>query len=320
MQFEIPYFRPPEMKYDRVGGYITWITESRIYTKGQHRDTLERLLEAYIGVNHVVTCASGTSAIFIGLRALKDLYEFKSIAIPSFTWDSDKLACEMAGYDIKYLDINLCTWLVTDVNKPCDLFMDLDTFGNRGEIWTEYDKPAVIDATHSLGHKGFGCRGLIEFYSMAATKPVTAGGEGGFLVTDDHNIADRAIELRDSCSRLTEIQCLFALKYLEDIEGNLRAKKTIAKYYRSHLPFKFQMIDHDSTYSKVGFLCGNSTELIQVMAEKGIECRKYYKPLVKGLKNSDYVYEHIVCLPAWIGVDYMQVTETLQEILANKLP
>jgi len=163
-----------------------------------------------------------------------------------------------------------------------------------------------MDSTHSLGNKGVGSRGLLECFSLAATKPVTAC-EGGFITTNDPKIAKKAIEIRDMTSRLPEISCVIALGYLKQLPENIKAKRATAQYYRTHLPFQFQKIEHDSTFSKICFLCEDSEGIIK-RAEAGVECRKYYKPLVE-LENTDRVYERIVCLPAWVGVDYKRVTE-----------
>jgi len=50
--------------------------------------------------------------------------------------------------------------------------------------------------------------------------------------------------------------------------------------------------------------------VIKRAAAAGVECRKYYKPLTD-MPYSDYVYDHIVCLPAWAGVDVERVVEAV---------
>jgi dTDP-4-amino-4,6-dideoxygalactose transaminase len=186
----------------------------------------------------------------------------------------------------------------------------LDTFGNVDTNDYPEDR-TLYDATHSLGAKGVGSRGIAECFSMAATKPVTGGGEGGFITTNDHAFAERCTELRDMCSRIPEMSCVVALEYLSHLDERIKEKHRIAAYYRKNLPYHFQEIPHDSTHSKVCFLCDNSDELIARAAAAGVECRKYYKPLAD-LPISNTVYSRIVALPAWAGVNAEQVVTALR--------
>jgi dTDP-4-amino-4,6-dideoxygalactose transaminase len=190
-----------------------------------------------------------------------------------------------------------------------DAHLALDTFGNIDR--QDYRGRFIVDATHSLGAKGVGSRGVAECFSLAATKPVSAAGEGGFITTNDRDFAERCAEMRDLCARITEIQCVFALEYLSHLDDRIKEKRKIAAYYRKNLPYQFQEIPHDSTHSKVCFLCDNSDELIARAAVAGVECRKYYKPLAD-MPISNTMYSRIVALPAWAGVNAEQVVTALR--------
>ena len=316
---KIPYFQPPRLETKKVLPQIEEIINTRMYTKGIHRDDLETQLSEYLGVDHVITTSSGTMAIFIGLSTLKKIYRYHHVGLPAFNWGSDALACKMANFEITYIDIDRDTWLIDKNYEPykirgpydIDLILDLDTFGSHSDLCDHTNMPLLMDSTHSLGNKGV-ARGLLECFSLAATKPVTAC-EGGFITTNNPEIAKKAIELRDMTSRLPEISCVIALEYLKQLPENIKAKRATAQYYRSHLPFQFQKIEHDSTYSKVCFLCDSEEESKAIIkAVKSVECRKYYKPLVTGLKNADDVYSRIVCLPAYVGVDAKRVVEAIE--------
>ena len=309
---QIPYFRPPPIAFSEIEHRIRGIVDSRAYTKGMHQVMLEDELQEYLGVDRVITCSSGTSALWKAMRVMRQMYRCKYIAMPAFNWQSDMIAAESAGYKIAYDDIDPDTWL----SGPWQSFLSivdtrlvLDTFGSVDDY--DYHEPFIVDATHSLGAKGVGSRGLMECFSMAATKPVSAGGEGGFITTNDRDIAEKCAELRDLCARITEIQCVFALEYLSHLDEMLAEKRRIAEYYRQHLPYQFQEIPHDSTHSKICFLCNDSEELIVRAAAAGVECRKYYEPLAD-LPVSRSVYDRIVCLPAWVGVDVVGVVRALQ--------
>jgi dTDP-4-amino-4,6-dideoxygalactose transaminase len=231
--------------------------------------------------------------------------------MPTFNWGSDAIAVDAAGCTITWTDIDPDTWLSDRPVSQHSGVLALDTFGSVDT--NDYHENTVYDATHSLGAKGVGSRGVAECFSLAATKPVTGGGEGGFITTNDLYIAQKCTELRDLCSRIPEMSCVVALEYLSHLDEMLAAKKKIAKYYRKHLPYQFQEIPHDSTYSKICFLCDNSTELIARAAKNGVECRKYYKPL-HDMPHSTDVYNRIVCLPSWCGVDVKRVVAAIETI------
>jgi len=304
----IPYFRPPPIAFSAIEPRIRHIVDSRVYTKGRYLEMLEDELQAYLGVDHAICTSSGTAALHIAMRVMrKNSSADEYIAIPAFNWQSDRIAAESAGYETVYVDIDPDTWLAVPRRGYVDAHLALDTFGSIDR--QDYYGPFIVDATHSLGAKGVWDRGLSFCGSMSATKNLTSW-EGGFITTNDRDFAQRCTELRDMCSRLPEMSCVLALESLSHLDEVVEAKREISDCYRKHLPYKFQKIEHDSTHSKICFLCDNSEELIARAAAAGVELRKYYKPLAD-LPNSDYVYDHIVALPSWSGVDAERVVAAL---------
>lgn len=309
---QVPYFRPLPIDYEKIEPLVKGVVDSRVYTKGHYRDELEDSLADYLHVNNVVVTSSGTSALFIAMRILQQMYGDERIAIPAFTWGSVEDAAIMAGYKIMWTDIDEKTWLPLDLDNNTDAVLGHDTFGSLDD--NDYPENCVIDATHSVGiddrwawDRGMGCCG-----SMAGTKMITAAGEGGFITSNNQYFARKCGELRDLCARITEIQCVFALEYLSHLDEVVKAKREIASYYRKHLPvYQFQLYKN-STHSKVCFLCNNSGEIIERAAAAGVECRRYYKPLSWECPNANDVYSKIVCLPAWAGVNAKRVADALR--------
>lgn len=309
-QIQIPYFRPPYANYHEIEPKILDIVDSRIYTKGAYKSLLEARLSHYLGVDHVITCASGTAALYIAMRMMrlmqkKFLGVDEYIAMPAFNWASDRIAADASGYNTVYVDIDPDTWLPVPLSYM-DARLALDTFGSIDRH--DYPEPFIVDATHSVGIKGIWDRGLACCGSMAPTKNLSSG-EGGFITTNDHDFAEKCVSLRDMCARLPEMNCVIALESLSGLDDRIKEKQRIAAYYRKHLPYQFQEVE-ESTHSKICFLCDNSTELITRAAAAGVECRKYYKPLGY-MRNSSSVYDRIVCLPAWSGVNTAAVVEAL---------
>jgi dTDP-4-amino-4,6-dideoxygalactose transaminase len=310
---QIPYFRPPYANYSEIEPKIQEIVDSRVYTKGAYRSLLEARLSHYLGVDHAITCASGTSALYIAMRVMRKNLADEHIAMPAFNWASDRISADAAGYKTVYVDIDPDTWLPVPRHGYVDAHLALDTFGSIDR--QDYRGSFIVDATHSVGIKGIWDRGLACCGSMAPTKNLTSG-EGGFITTNDHDFALKCAELRDLCARLPEMSCVLAIESLSHLDDRIKEKRKIAAYYHKHLPYQFQEIPHDSTHSKICFLCDNSDELIAKAAAAGVECRKYYKPLW-GMPNSGAVYDRIVCLPAYVGVDAEAVTKLIHNADSN---
>jgi hypothetical protein len=74
LRMQIPYFRPPYANYSEIEPKIQEIVDSRVYTKGGYMSLLEARLSHYLGVDHAITCASGTSALWIAMKALCHTY------------------------------------------------------------------------------------------------------------------------------------------------------------------------------------------------------------------------------------------------------
>jgi hypothetical protein len=128
---QIPYFRPPYINYSAIEPKIREIVDSRVYTKGAYRSLLEARLSHYLGVDHVITCASGTAALWIAMRVMHQMCRTKRILMPAFNWQSDRIAAESAGYWIEYADIDPDTWLpVMLLDRGYDSCLALDTFGS----------------------------------------------------------------------------------------------------------------------------------------------------------------------------------------------
>ncbi len=309
---QIPYFRPLPIDYKEIEPRIKEVIDSRVYTKGCYRDELEASLADYLQVNNVVVTSSGTSALYIAMRVLRQMNGGERISVPAFTWRSVEYAAQAAGYKIVWNDIDEKTWLPRDIDNNIDAVLGHDTFGSL-DIGEYPEDATIYDATHSVGindrwawDRGMACCG-----SMAGTKMITAAGEGGFITSNNQYFARRCGEVRDLCARISEIQCVFALEYLDHLDEIVKAKSEIASYYRKNLSmYQFQLYKK-STHSKVCFLCDNSDELIAKAATSGVELRKYYKPLDLFLPNSNAVYSRIVALPAWAGVNMKQVVEAV---------
>ena len=292
----IPFHRPMNISID-----FSDIFESGILTKGKYITELEAKIKKMYNVEYAIATSSGTQGLLIACNYGKP----HSIQLPAFNWYSDLYVLKLLGIEPCFNDISIATWLMEEDYLEKSLYVH--TFGNVGT--SEYDN-TIYDATHA-----FGCMfpdiGLATVFSFAATKIITSC-EGGMIITNDKAFAEYAIELRDKNCRMSELHAKVGLHTLAFLDKVMAFKHRVYEYYRDHILGLFQEKEYDHNYNTIGFL---NTVGLTIPVE--IKTKQYYKPLKKGLFNTDYVFEHIICLPSWWGVDYKLITDKILE--ANKL-
>ncbi len=285
---KVKYHKPLDIDYSvpNLNGMISNHTHTRL---------LEAKVKEMYDVEYAIACSSNSIGLLITLQSSFINLCF-DIYTPAFAWFSSKWAIESCGLDCIMTDIDKETWLMKN-----DGFNQLlvHTFGN---VAKSNVKTVVYDGAHAFGSK-IKDIGLATVFSLAPTKLITSC-EGGIIITNNHELAERIVQLRDKVSRMSELNALWGLETLKRLNDVLEWKLECRNYYEDNLPGQFQKIPIDSNHATIGFL----TDL-KMSSE--IEFKRYYKPLEKGLENTDYVYERIVCLPSYYGVDYKKITETI---------
>ncbi|MDL4771038.1 MULTISPECIES: DegT/DnrJ/EryC1/StrS family aminotransferase [Thermomonosporaceae] len=186
---------------------------SRLYFRYDHRPyaetqtgRLERDLCAFFSSPHALTCASGTTAIALGLLAL-DLPPGSLVACPAFTFAATPSAVLLAGHrplfvecdEDLHLDVDdLRRRLTPEVRAIVVVHMrgfasDMDAVC---AVAREHGVPVVEDAVPALGAslrgRPLGTFGAVGAFSTQSDKSLNTG-EGGFLVTGDADVHARAV-------------------------------------------------------------------------------------------------------------------------------
>lgn len=310
----IPFHKPfnmPESDKKYMLSKIHECIDSGILTKGEHTVHLEEMIAKMHNVDYVIATSSGTQALINAVLAdcVTNMRHTNTIYTPSFAWASSKHACELSDKWLEYTDIDADSWnmIPPDTNMFAkaqnrkQLLMPLHTFGNVCEISSNYD--CIYDGAHALG-SNIKDIGVATIISLAPTKVITSG-EGGLILTNSYRLHDVARENVLINARLSEIHAIIGLAHLKFLSKILNYKRKVFKYYKSHLDGIFQESDVSTNYNTIGML----TELKMPYT---IDTRKYYKPLQKGLKNTDEIFNSIVCLPAYHSVPYKQVVADIQ--------
>jgi len=165
----------------------------------------------YIGVKHAILVSSGGMAIQMSLRALGFKYGDEVIHQVD-TCVANSFAILNAGVTPIFSDISLETFklnfddvenLVTERTKaiiPIHMWGNSENMDKVIEIADKYKLKIIEDCCLAIGAtyngKKVGQFGDVGIFSFGATKPIQAG-EGGFIVTNDDELAKKLRTIRN---------------------------------------------------------------------------------------------------------------------------
>ncbi len=188
------------------------VLESSQYIGGQEVQSLEKKLSAYVGVKHCITCANGTDALSISLKAL-GIEKGDIVLIPDFTFFASGEAVSFVGATPVFVDVddktfNICPkkieQTISELNQKgygnnIKAIMAVDLFGlpaNYSELQKIADKYNLFileDAAQGFGGSINGQKacsfGDIAITSFFPAKPLGCYGDGGAIFTNCDNLA-----------------------------------------------------------------------------------------------------------------------------------
>ena len=183
---------------------------------GKKVQNFEQLLREYLHVKHAIAVNSGTAALYSSFVAL-GIKPGDEVILPSFTFVATANAVVAAGgkpvfvdikkqesdYTIDIPDLKSKFTNKTRVVVPVHLYGNPANLDEISEVLRQSSNGyvnMVEDACQSLGStykkQQTGTFGLMGCFSMYASKVVTSG-EGGAIVTNSDEIADRLKMIRN---------------------------------------------------------------------------------------------------------------------------
>lgn len=183
------------------------VAASSAYIMGPQVKELERQLADYVGTRHCISCASGTDALTLALKAW-GIQPGDAVFVPDFTFFSSAEAVSLEGATPVFVDVDRETFNI----DPADLENKIEATIQKGELTPKaiiavdmFGLPANypvlrrIACRHNLpiledGAQGFGgtingkrnCSfGDISITSFFPSKPLGCYGDGGACFTDN---------------------------------------------------------------------------------------------------------------------------------------
>jgi dTDP-4-amino-4,6-dideoxygalactose transaminase len=212
--YKVPFVNYPE-HYRRIWDeVIKAITEALSNGDLILRDQLREFEEnvaSFVGVKYAVGVNSGTDALFLSLKAagVGPRDEVITVAHTFVATVSVIVQCGAKpilvdiGEDMN-MDVEQVEWVITPRTKaimPVHLNGRMCDMEKLMEIAEEHDLLIIEDAAQALGAsfdgKKSGSFGLAGCFSFYPAKMLGAAGDGGAVVTNDEEIAEKIRLLRD---------------------------------------------------------------------------------------------------------------------------
>jgi len=181
------------------------------YIMGPEIKELEQQLAAFVGVQHCITCASGTDALLMALMAL-DIGPGDEVITVPYTWISTAEVIALLRAKPVFVDILPDTFnmdpgkleaAITPATKaimPVGLYGQCADMTRINQIADKHGIPVIEDAAQCFGATHHGKKAcnlsLIGCTSFFPSKPLGCYGDGGAIFTPDAALADKMRQIR----------------------------------------------------------------------------------------------------------------------------
>ncbi len=188
------------------------VAASAHFISGPEVKELEKVLADYVGVKHCITCANGTDAITISMRAW-GIGKGDAVFVPDFTFFSSGECPADEGATPIYVDVNQKTYnidpekleaavkkVIAEGKYKAKAVVAVDLFGQPADhleikkICEKYKLLLLEDGAQGFGGNIKGKKacsfGDIATTSFFPAKPLGCYGDGGAIFTDNDDWAD----------------------------------------------------------------------------------------------------------------------------------
>jgi dTDP-4-amino-4,6-dideoxygalactose transaminase len=244
-------------------GAVERVLAGARFVLGREGEALEAALAARVGVRHGVGVGSGTDALRLALAAV-GVGPGDEVLTPAFSFVASASTILMLGARPVFVDIDPVTYTLDPaaaeraVSERTRAIVAVHLYGHpapldrlsalaraRGLALVEDAAQAVGAAYAGRPVGAWGDAACLSFYP---TKNLGACGDGGLVLTDRDDVAERVRRLRHHgdagryrhvelgyCSRLDELQAALLRVKLEHLDEWTAARRRIAARYAERL-------------------------------------------------------------------------------------
>ena len=309
-----PLLTGRELEYASDCLKTNWISSA-----GKYIPEFEKRFAEYCGCKYGISTTSGTTALHLALASL-GIGPGDEVIMPAFTMAACAFAVIYTGAKPVLVDAERRTWnidmaqLERRVTERTKAIMPVHIYGHPChmdpvmEIAKRHSLFVVEDAAeaHGAEYKGIrvGSIGQLGCFSFYANKIITTG-EGGMIVTNDAQLAEKARRLKDQAFspqrrflhtsigfnyRMTNVQAAIGLGQMEIIDRFVEMRRKNASLYSAGLKgipgitLPEQMKWAKNVYWMFGILTDERLgvtrdSLMQKLKEKGVDTRTFFIPM-----------------------------------------
>ena len=335
------------------------------FVQGTYVRNFEELFSSYLSVRHCVAVSSGTAALHLALLAL-GIGPGDEVIVPAFTFPATGNAVELAGARPVFVDVDPRTFNIRIdeiekcVTKKTAAILVVHLFGNPVDmdsvlnIAQRHGLRVIEDAAGALGslYKGrlCGTMGDVGCFSFHPRKIVTTG-EGGMVVTNSHEIAERVRVLRNHGMiqvddtkdfvapglnyRMNEFEAALGIVQMKNLSSTITERISLARIFGQKLGsidnLELQVSNDECLNMHQAFVVrlskGENLEVIRELAERGVEVTvgtyalhalSFYSKKY-GYKPSDYpvaaqLHHESLALPFYNGMTMEEIDTVVQRL------
>lgn len=312
---------------------------------GEEGEAFEQEFAAYLGARHGVGVGSGTEALHLallacGVSAGDEVITVPNTAVPTISAISFANAkpvlvdIDPATYTMNVAQVEAAITPATKVLLPVHLYGQTANLAPLLEIARQHNLHVVEDACQAHGatfeQRKAGTYGEAGCFSFYPSKNLGAYGDGGFVCTDDPEIASRLRLLRNYGqtkryyhatkgfnSRLDELQAAVLRRKLLYLDYWNARRRELAQLYDQLLQGLPIVLPQTMTWGEHVFhlyviRCDRRDQLCSFLAERGIQtiihypvpvhCQEAYRDLNMprgALPEAEKAAQEIVSLPLY---------------------
>lgn len=315
---------------------------------GERTEALETEFASHVGVAHAVAVSSGASAIQLALAAL-GIGPSDEVIVPAMTAVPTASAVCAVGATPVFADIDPATAAICheDVERVVSArtaaIIGVHLYGrplrNSGEL-LEFGVPLVEDSAQSHGATR-ALAGAVGAYSFYPTKNLGGVGDGGMVVTDDPDVAERVRRLRvhgqsakhehidlSQNHRMSELEAAWLTIQLRHLGAGNARRRRIAQRYREAAPsLDWQSDDRDHVHHLAVFRTPAREDTRQRMLAMDVETGVHYpralteqpalsRFVTRSCPNAERWAAECVSVPCFPELTYIEVDKVASALSA----
>ena len=287
------------------------VINSGWFTEASKTRQFEKMFADFVGVKYACAVTSGTTALYVGLKAL-GITRGDEVIVPDLTFVASPNSIEAVGakpvlIDIERNSLNLDLKKIKKViTKRTKAIMPVD-FNGRGvdiknisELANQHNLSLIEDAAHGLGcfygKKHVGTMSDIGIFSFSTPKIITTG-QGGMIVTNNKKLYEKCKAVKDFGRKpntkrnmrlafehptigynfkFTEFQAAIGIAQMRKLRKRMAMKKKMFRIYEELL----------SKISSVNFIKTDLDKTTPWMVDILVDSRKTRDDMIKYLEKN----------------------------------